>query len=70
MDIQRKNGAKNKMIWRMRGWIASFGGTSDNNRKAKHYRLTPAGRMQLIAQTAHWEQLVRTIGRIVKPVSE
>src|SRR5271156_5368056 len=42
-----------------RGWIASFWGTSESNRKAKYYRLTPAGREQLIAQTARWEQVVR-----------
>ena len=53
-----------------RGWIASFWGTSENNRKAKYYRLTPAGRKQLIAQTTRWEQLVRAIGRILKPASE
>jgi PadR family transcriptional regulator PadR len=53
-----------------RGWIASFWGTSDNNRKARYYRLTPAGRKQLIAQTTRWEQLVRAIGRILKPAEE
>lgn len=53
-----------------RGWIASFWGTSDNNRKAKYYRLTPAGRKQLIAQTTRWEQVVEAIGRILKPVTE
>src|ERR1700683_466742 len=52
-----------------RGWIASFWGTSDNNRKAKYYRLTPEGRKQLIAQTTRWEQLVRAIGRILKPAA-
>ena len=53
-----------------RGWIASFWGTSENNRKAKYYRLTPAGRKQLTAQTARWEQVSRAIGRILKPVTE
>jgi len=53
-----------------RGWIASFWGTSDNNRRARYYRLTPAGRKQLIEQTTRWEQLVRAIGRILKPASE
>jgi PadR family transcriptional regulator PadR len=53
-----------------RGWIASFWGTSENNRKARYYRLTPAGRKQLTAQTARWEQVVRAIGRILKPVPE
>ena len=50
-----------------RGWIASFWGTSENNRKAKYYRLTRAGRAQLATQTARWEQVVRAIGRILHP---
>jgi len=50
-----------------RGWIASFWGTSENNRKARYYRLTPAGRKQLHLQTQRWEELVRAIGRILKP---
>ena len=50
--------------------IASFWGTSENNRKAKYYCLTPAGRKQLIAQTTRWEQLVEAIGRILKPATE
>jgi PadR family transcriptional regulator, regulatory protein PadR len=54
----------------VRGWIASFWGTSENNRKAKYYRLTPAGRKQLTAQSTRWEQVVRAIGRIMKPVTE
>src|SRR3974390_1117519 len=53
-----------------RGWIASFWGTSENNRKARYYRLTPSGRKQLHAQTARWEQLVRAIGRMRKPATE
>jgi len=53
-----------------RGWIASFWGTSESNRKAKYYRLTPMGRKQLTAQTTRWEQLVRAIGRVLKPASE
>jgi PadR family transcriptional regulator len=53
-----------------RGWIASFWGTSENNRKAKYYRLTKQGRKQLAAQNSRWEQLVRAIGRIMNPVTE
>jgi PadR family transcriptional regulator len=53
-----------------RGWIASFWGTSENNRRARYYRLTPAGRKQLVAQATRWEQLVRAIGRILKPTTE
>ena len=53
-----------------RGWIASFWGTSENNRRARYYRLTATGRKQLQAQTARWEQMVRAIGRILKPAAE
>ena len=53
-----------------RGWIASFWGTSENNRKARYYRLTPSGRRQLAAQTSRWEQLSRAIGRVMQPESE
>jgi PadR family transcriptional regulator len=53
-----------------RGWIASFWGTSENNRKAKYYRLTPEGKRQLAAQASRWEQLVTAIGRILKPARE
>src|SRR6266508_654449 len=53
-----------------RGWIAAFWGTSENNRKARYYRLTPEGKRQLAAQTSRWEQVVRAIGRILNPVTE
>lgn len=53
-----------------RGWIAAFWGTSENNRRARYYRLTAAGRKQLLAQTNRWEQLVRAIGRILRPAAE
>src|SRR5579859_8120366 len=41
-----------------RGWIASFWGTSEHNRKARYYRLTPAGRRQLNEETNRWSRLV------------
>jgi PadR family transcriptional regulator PadR len=53
-----------------REWIASFWGTSENNRKARYYRLTPAGKKQLAAQAERWQQVVHAIGRIMKPVKE
>ena len=52
-----------------RGWIASFWGTSENNRRARYYRLTPAGRKQLTAQTTRWDELVRAINQILKPAT-
>src|SRR5438874_12304820 len=42
-----------------RGWIASFWGTSENNRRARYYRLTPKGRPQLAGQTARRDETVR-----------
>jgi PadR family transcriptional regulator len=53
-----------------RGHVVSFWGTSENNRKAKYYRLTPAGRRMLAAETTRWEQLAAAIGRILRPVAE
>ena len=53
-----------------RGWIASYWGTSENNRRARFYRLTPAGRRQLARQTARWDTLVVAIYRIVRPAAE
>src|SRR3954454_10059486 len=53
-----------------RKWIASFWGTSENNRRARYYRLTPAGRRQLTAQTTRWDELVRAINQILRPATE
>ena len=49
------------------GWIESEWGVSDNNRKAKFYKLTPAGRKQLLQETSNWEKLSRAINLIVRP---
>jgi PadR family transcriptional regulator PadR len=53
-----------------RGWIASFWGTSENNRKARYYRLTRAGRKELAQQTSRWQQLVRAINQVLRPAKE
>jgi len=53
-----------------RGWIASFWGTSENNRKARYYRLTPAGRRQLAQQTSRWDELVRAVNRVLRPAEQ
>jgi transcriptional regulator len=50
-----------------RGWIASFWGTSENNRRARYYRLTPKGRAQLAEQTTRWDALVRAVNRVLRP---
>ena len=48
-----------------RGWVTSYWGASENNRKAKFYKLTTAGKKQLTAETARWRSLVSAIGRIL-----
>ena len=48
-----------------RGWIAAKWGTSSNNRKARFYSLTAAGRKQLIKETTKWKRLSSAIGRIL-----
>jgi transcriptional regulator len=53
-----------------RGWIASFWGSSENNRRARYYRLTPAGRTRLSEQTDRWDEIVRAINRVLRPASE
>ena len=53
-----------------RGWISSKWGTSDNNRKARYYRLTAAGRKQLTVETTRWERLVQAVNRVLRPVEE
>ncbi|MGO8792432.1 MAG: PadR family transcriptional regulator [Terriglobia bacterium] len=50
-----------------RGWIASFWGTSENNRRARYYRLTPAARKQLAHQTSRRDEPVRSINRVLRP---
>lgn len=50
-----------------RGWIRAEWGTSDNNRRARFYELTKAGRKQLIAETRQWRRLTAAIGRILGP---
>src|ERR1700745_3738336 len=53
-----------------RGWIAAEDGTSENNRRAKFYRLTPKGRKQLAVETTKWEKLARAIAGILRPAGE
>ena len=53
-----------------RGWIAFEDGTSENNRRAKFYRLTAKGRKQLTIETNRWERLAGAIARLLRPVSQ
>jgi PadR family transcriptional regulator PadR len=48
-----------------KGWIKAEWGTSENNRKAKFYSITRAGRKQLVAETENWERIAGVIGRLL-----
>ena len=48
-------------------WISARWGTSENNRKARFYAITKAGRAQLRAETENWERISGVIGRVLRP---
>jgi transcriptional regulator len=50
-----------------REWISAEWGVSDNNRKARFYKLTKAGRKQLTVETSRWRRLAGAIGRVLGP---
>jgi PadR family transcriptional regulator PadR len=50
-----------------KGWIEAEWGVSDNNRKARFYRLTALGKKQLRAETSQWRRMVAAIGRVLGP---
>ncbi len=49
-----------------RGWIRSRWETTDNNRRAKYYELTGAGRKQLERETANWQQLAAAVAQVLE----
>ena len=51
----------------VKGWVEAEWGVSDNNRRARLYRLTPAGRKQLATEVADFERLLEAILRVVRP---
>lgn len=48
-----------------RGWLSASWGLSENNRKAKFYKLTAAGRKQLGVESARWKQMIRAVGLVM-----
>ena len=52
----------------LRGLLSAEWGTSNNNRRAKYYRLTAKGRRQLEVETSKWEKLARAVARVLRPV--
>ncbi len=51
------------------GWLASSWGTTENKQRAKYYRLTAAGKKQLLVEYSKWKSLVQAITRVMKPAN-
>jgi transcriptional regulator len=70
--LQVEHGSLYPALYRLedQGLIAAFWGTSDNNRKAKYYRITPAGRKHLMQERSRWEMLVQAVTRVLGPATE
>ncbi|HYL92655.1 MAG TPA: PadR family transcriptional regulator [Alphaproteobacteria bacterium] len=52
----------------VKGWVRAEWGTSENNRRARYYTLTPAGKKQLGAETENFQRMIQAIGRVMEPV--
>src|SRR5437868_418026 len=68
-DILRvEQGSLYPALYRLeaQGWLKAEWGVSENNRKARYYRLTAAGRKQLAAETDHWSRLSAGINLVLK----
>ena len=65
--LQVNQGSLYPALYRLeqRGWVASSWGDSDNNRRAKFYSLTKAGRKQLAEETASWERMSAAVARVL-----
>jgi len=66
--LKVEDGSLYPALYRMeeRGWISSEWGASENNRRAKFYKLTRAGRQQLAAQSVNWERISRAVMRVLQ----
>lgn len=66
--LQVEQGSLYPALYRLedQGWIESEWGVSDNNRKAKFYKLTPTGRKQLVDERSNWERLSAAINSVLK----
>src|SRR5579884_2276502 len=53
-----------------RGWIAASWELSDKGKRARYYRLTPAGRKQLVREQSKWEMFARAMGLVLSPVDQ
>lgn len=70
--LQVEQGSLYPALYRLedRGWLSSSWGASENNRRAKFYRLTAAGRRQLERETRRWQRMTRAIGLVMGEAPE
>ena len=68
--LQVEHGSLYPALHRLRreGWIESEWGVTENNQRAKFYRLTSAGRKQLLSEESNWKLLVKAIARLARPL--
>lgn len=66
--LKVEDGSLYPALYRMeeRGWIKSEWGVSDNNRRAKFYKLTRAGQKQLAAEQANWQRISKAVTKILQ----
>jgi len=66
--LQVEEGSLYPALQRMliKGWVVAEWGQSENNRRARYYRLTPAGRKQLTAEVSEFERVIEAITRVIR----
>lgn len=69
-EIQIEHGSLYPALHRMenQGWLESEWRASESNRRAKYYRLTEAGKAQLVREQEQWNRMVAAVARIMRPV--
>jgi DNA-binding PadR family transcriptional regulator len=67
--LQVEEGSLYPALQRMliKGWVVAEWGQSENNRRARYYSLTPAGKKQLTAEISEFERVMAAIGRVIQP---
>jgi PadR family transcriptional regulator PadR len=67
--LQVEEGSLYPALQRMliKGWVVAEWGQSENNRRARYYHLTPAGKKQLTAELSEFERVIAAIGRVIQP---
>ena len=68
--LQVEEGSLYPALQRMliKGWVKADWGTSENNRRARYYRLTPAGQKQLGTEVSEFTRVIEAITRVIQPV--